>query len=62
MPQLRHTRLARSDLIDIWATIAQDNEAVADRVFARLEARVMPLAEFPEMGQARPDIDVTAAS
>lgn len=37
-----------------------DNEAAADRVFARLEARVRPLTEFPEMGQARPDVDATA--
>lgn len=60
VPKLRHTRLARRDLIDIWVTIARDNEAAADRVFARLEARGLPLAEFPEMGQARPDIDATA--
>jgi toxin ParE1/3/4 len=56
VPQVRHTTLARRDLLDIWIGIAKDNPAAADRVYDRLEARVRILERFPEVGMARPDI------
>ncbi|MBV9734443.1 MAG: type II toxin-antitoxin system RelE/ParE family toxin, partial [Acidisphaera sp.] len=41
MAQLRKTAQARRDLLDIWLHIALDDPAAADRVFDRLEARIM---------------------
>jgi toxin ParE1/3/4 len=54
--EVRHSALARADLIQIWVDIALDNQAAADRVYERLEARVKILERFPEAGMARPDI------
>ena len=56
MSQVRQSALARADLIQIWVDIALDNQAAADRVYERLEARVKILERFPEAGMARPDI------
>jgi toxin ParE1/3/4 len=56
VPQVRHTARARRDLLDVWIGIATDNHAVADRVYGRLEARVLIPECFPEAGAARPDI------
>jgi toxin ParE1/3/4 len=56
VPQVRHTTRARRDLLDIWLGIAAENPAAADRVYDRLEARVLILERFPEAGPARPDI------
>jgi toxin ParE1/3/4 len=56
MSQVRQSALARADLIQIWVEIALDNQAAADRVYDRLEARVNILERFPEAGMARPDI------
>ena len=56
MSQVRQSALARADLIQIWVDIALDNQAAADRVYDRLEARVNILERFPEAGMARPDI------
>jgi antitoxin ParD1/3/4 len=36
VPQVRHTALARRDLIRIWIDIAQESPAAADRVYDRL--------------------------
>ena len=56
MSQVRQSAFARADLIQIWVDIALDNQAAADRVYDRLEARVNILERFPEAGMARPDI------
>jgi toxin ParE1/3/4 len=56
MPIVQRTALAEEDLIDIWAYIAQDNEQAADTMLDDIEKRCQLLAEFPHMGQTRPDI------
>jgi toxin ParE1/3/4 len=56
MSKVRHTALARADLIRIWVDIALDDPAAADRVYDCLDARVKILQRFPEAGMARPDI------
>ena len=53
---VRHTALARDDLLRIWLDIAADDPLAADRVLNRLEVRVGMLGRFPEAGPARPDI------
>jgi toxin ParE1/3/4 len=54
--QLRHTALARADLLDIWGTIATDSPASADRLYDRLEERVQILTQWPMIGVACPAI------
>jgi toxin ParE1/3/4 len=56
----RYTRRARDDLLDIWHHIAADDPIAADAVFARIEARIAALANFPELAPLRPEIAPTA--
>jgi toxin ParE1/3/4 len=56
MPIIQRTALAEEDLIDIWTYIAQDNMQAADTMLDDIEQRCKLLAEFPHMGQMRPDI------
>ncbi len=56
MLPLRKTAQALRDLLDIWLDIAPENIDAADRVYERLEARVVVLQQYPELGAARPDI------
>jgi toxin ParE1/3/4 len=53
---VRRTNLAEADLDSIWLWIAQNNVGAAERMIARLEAAEDRLGEFPEIGQARPDV------
>ena len=63
MAVVRYARLARQDLLDIWLWIANDSGvARADDIVARMEGRGAGLADFPEMGVARPDIAPDARS
>jgi toxin ParE1/3/4 len=54
----RFTRTARAeeDLIDIWRHVAAENPGAADRLLDRIDSVCERLAEFPRMGQARPDL------
>ncbi len=56
MAEVRYSRRARRDLLDIWLGIAGDNPAAADRIYDRPEARIRILERFPEAGPVRPDI------
>lgn len=56
MPQVFFTRAAREDLVDIWAHIAVDDPAAADRVLDKLDEAAVHLADNPQMGPARDDI------
>jgi toxin ParE1/3/4 len=52
--QVRFTRRARQDLLDIWLYIAPQNPVAADRVFDRIEESCQLLRDHPEIGPARP--------
>jgi toxin ParE1/3/4 len=54
--RLVRTPAAEQDLIDIWATIALDNRAAADRVYDQFLQRAIVLTDFPELGPSRPEI------
>jgi toxin ParE1/3/4 len=54
------TAEAREDLIDIFVTIACDNEAAAERVCDEIESRVMFLMAHPRLGVRRPEIATSA--
>lgn len=61
MRKVRFTRRAREDLLDIWLYIApRDSEAVADRVFDRIEQSCQLLKDHPQLGPARPEIHENA--
>jgi toxin ParE1/3/4 len=47
---------ADDDILDIFVTIALDNEAAADRFVDRLQTAIMRLADYPESAPARDDI------
>lgn len=55
-PRLVRTAQAEEDLIDIWAYIARDNSAAADRLLDTLNEKSLALAQNPRMGMARNDI------
>jgi toxin ParE1/3/4 len=55
--EVRLSKLAQQDLIEIWQRIASDNGAiVADRWIDRIESRCRQLSSFPSAGPFRPDI------
>jgi toxin ParE1/3/4 len=53
---VRRTNRAEADLDDIWLHIATENIAAADRMIERIETAEDRLGEFPQIGQARPEI------
>jgi toxin ParE1/3/4 len=55
-PRLRRTARAEDDLIEIWAYIARDNPAAADRLLNVLDNKSRMVAGNPQMGMARDDI------
>lgn len=59
MLNYRLTRLAESDLYDIWAYIAEDNPLAADRVFEYLHELCNNLAQSPKIGKLRKDLAPT---
>jgi len=59
MPRLLKRPEAESDLDEIWWYIAQDNPDKADRFLDRLQERCWALADFPQMGTSRDDLNLT---
>ncbi len=55
-PRLRRTAQAEQDLIDIWAYIAGDNPAAADRLLDLLDEKSQALARNPQIGMAHDDV------
>jgi len=53
---VRRTKQADADLDEISLHIALDNVAAAERLMERIEAAEDRLGEFPQIGQARPEI------
>jgi plasmid stabilization system protein ParE len=50
------TPAAAADLAEIWAYVADDSLAVADRVIDDLFTAVERVADHPEIGRARDDL------
>jgi len=53
MLEIRRTKAADDDLDDIFAYIAVDNLAAAERVIRRIEDAEARLAEYPDLGRTR---------
>jgi len=58
--KLTLTPRAEADLFEIWATIAMDNAAAADKLFRRMMKKAHLAAENPRMGAPRPELSPTA--
>ena len=58
----RRLPAARRDLIGIWRFIADDNEAAADRLLARIEQSIVMLREHPFAGRDRPELAMNIRS
>ncbi len=56
MSQVLHTELAKLDLLEIWAYIAEDNPNAADKLLDNIDEACALLGANPKLGQARPDI------
>lgn len=50
------TDLAEDDLIDIWVTIATDNEVAADRLVDEIHDATRKLLTFPGMGRTADEL------
>jgi toxin ParE1/3/4 len=53
MPTLRKSPAAAEDLIEIWAHIADESTAAADRIWQRLQERFQLLLQQPLMGESK---------
>ncbi|MDQ0396470.1 type II toxin-antitoxin system RelE/ParE family toxin [Labrys monachus] len=62
MSNVRFTRRAREDLLNIWVYIANQNPLAADRVYDRIEETCRLLEDHPRLGPARPEIAEDARS
>ena len=54
--KVRRLPQAVEDLHEIWLNIAVDNERAANRQVERFYAAEDLIADFPEVGEARPDL------
>ena len=54
--QLLITPIAESDLAEIWAYIAEETPKAASAFIQQIEAKFVPLLEFPGMGSPRDQI------
>jgi toxin ParE1/3/4 len=54
--RVRRTRMADADLDSIWLYIADDSVSAAEQQIQHIESAEQRLAQFPELGPARPDL------
>lgn len=47
---------AEIDLVELWAYIAEDNPAAADKVTGEIIGALEPLVRFPRQGHTRSDL------
>lgn len=57
MPVIIKRPCARTDLIEIWDYIADDSEARADAFIDTIDRKIRALAEQPNMGRARDELE-----
>jgi toxin ParE1/3/4 len=54
--QLLITPIAEQDLAEIWVYIAEDSPTAATAFIEKIQAKFIPLLEFPDMGAPRDQI------
>ena len=62
MPRAKivRTAAAKADLIAIWSYVAAESPRAADRLLDEIDKQIRRLADFPEIGARRPEIDSDA--
>ncbi|GMU38911.1 MAG: type II toxin-antitoxin system RelE/ParE family toxin [Phycisphaerae bacterium] len=56
------TPLAEEDMVGIWRYISQGDPRQADRFFDKLHDTAETLAEFPSLGNSRPELGANVRS
>jgi toxin ParE1/3/4 len=56
MARVRFTQSARTDLLEAWLFIAEENPTAADGVLDAIEHEATTISEQPLMGRARPEL------
>ncbi len=56
--QVKITRIAESDLTEIWDHIAKDSPAEAEKFIARIEHQITTLEQYPERCASVPENEV----
>ena len=56
MPRIERTPRAETDAMAIWAYIARDNDAAADKLIDRIDDHLSSLAHMPKSAEAVPHI------
>ncbi|MDD2902690.1 MAG: type II toxin-antitoxin system RelE/ParE family toxin [Syntrophales bacterium] len=62
MPVVVKRPLARSDLVEIWNYIADDNEQRADAFIDLIDQKFQKLAHNPNMGRSRQELEESLRS
>ncbi len=63
MSKVTFSARAREDLLEIWRYLEEHgSEAVADKVYDRIEKACTRLAAYPMSGRVRPEIHLDARS
>ena len=57
MPVIIQRPRARTDIAEIWDYIAEDSEARADAFIDRIEQKIHALANQPDMGRTRYELE-----
>ncbi|MCP4891446.1 MAG: type II toxin-antitoxin system RelE/ParE family toxin, partial [Planctomycetaceae bacterium] len=52
MPRIERTSRAKTDAVEIWAYIAEDNVSAADDLIDQIESRLAGFARMPESAEA----------
>jgi toxin ParE1/3/4 len=55
---VRFSKKAQRDLIEIWKIIASENRPSADKMVDNLESRINQLKHFPQLETSRLDINI----
>jgi toxin ParE1/3/4 len=56
MPEIHFSAAALQDMRDIWDYVARDSEFQADRLIARIRAKLEYIAKWPSTGRPRPEL------
>ena len=54
--RLELSRPARTDLLEIWCYVAEEDPRAADRLLDRIHKRCEALARMPGLGRLRPEL------